>query len=154
MFPVFEALPHRAPPAGPHAGARQPLQVFNVRHDLSEALDSGEAHQVSPPERETVQVRPLRPRVSCGGDSDVGSDPFVCRCVTKQNLEMHLLTHCAEKLLECEDCEFRCRSAHGLDKHYQLVHGTVRGLERGSEHFGIAPNCLLLVFETNRWFLI
>lgn len=54
----------------------------------------------------------------------------VYRCVTKQNLEMHLLTHCTEKLLECEDCEFRCRSAHGLDKHYQLVHGTVSELNQ------------------------
>ncbi|KAF2881716.1 hypothetical protein ILUMI_24451 [Ignelater luminosus] len=44
-------------------------------------------------------------------------------CISKQDLESHLLTHCSEKLVACEDCDFRCRSLYGLDKHYQKVHG-------------------------------
>ncbi|KAB0798175.1 hypothetical protein PPYR_09168 [Photinus pyralis] len=43
--------------------------------------------------------------------------------VTKQALDAHLITHCTESLLACEDCDYRCRSFYGLDKHYQKVHG-------------------------------
>ncbi|KAK9869734.1 hypothetical protein WA026_003470 [Henosepilachna vigintioctopunctata] len=54
--------------------------------------------------------------------------PFKCNLcdhasITKQNLEMHLITHCAEKLLACDECDFKCRSMVGLDKHIQREHG-------------------------------
>lgn len=48
-----------------------------------------------------------------------------CRSVSKQGLETHLVTHCSQKLLACEECNFRCRSLFGLDRHYQVTHGQV-----------------------------
>ncbi|KAK4879493.1 hypothetical protein RN001_007639 [Aquatica leii] len=45
------------------------------------------------------------------------------KCISKQCLEAHLITHCPEKLIACEECDFRCRSLYTLDKHYQNVHG-------------------------------
>ncbi|XP_044753060.1 histone H4 transcription factor-like [Coccinella septempunctata] len=42
--------------------------------------------------------------------------------ISKQNLEQHLITHCAEKLLACDECDFRCRSIHTLDRHIQREH--------------------------------
>ncbi|KAK5645961.1 hypothetical protein RI129_004425 [Pyrocoelia pectoralis] len=54
--------------------------------------------------------------------------PLKCRlcsytCVTKNALEAHLVTHCSESLVACEDCNYRCRSFYGLDRHYQKAHG-------------------------------
>ncbi|KAL3282381.1 hypothetical protein HHI36_005566 [Cryptolaemus montrouzieri] len=54
--------------------------------------------------------------------------PFKCNLcdhasISKSNLEMHLITHCVEKLLACADCDFQCRSMYGLDKHIQREHG-------------------------------
>ncbi|KRT79796.1 zinc finger protein, partial [Oryctes borbonicus] len=54
--------------------------------------------------------------------------PYKCNLcehasVTKANLEQHLTTHCVEKLMICDECNFRCRSLYGLDRHYQTVHG-------------------------------
>lgn len=45
------------------------------------------------------------------------------RCVSKETLDSHLISHCAEKLMACEECDFRCRSLYGLDRHYQKEHG-------------------------------
>lgn len=42
---------------------------------------------------------------------------------SKQNLETHLITHCSEKLMACDECSFRCRSMASLDKHINDVHG-------------------------------
>ncbi|XP_017770729.1 PREDICTED: histone H4 transcription factor [Nicrophorus vespilloides] len=59
----------------------------------------------------------------------VNERPFKCHLcafatVTKMNLEDHLTTHCPDKLMACEECDFSCRSFYGLEKHYIKKHGT------------------------------
>lgn len=53
--------------------------------------------------------------------------PFKCHlckhaAVTKNDLQHHLMTHCAEKLIACEECDYRCRTISALDAHYTVVH--------------------------------
>lgn len=53
--------------------------------------------------------------------------PFKCHLckhasVTQNDLQQHLVTHCAEKLMACTECDFRCRTFTTLDNHYTKVH--------------------------------
>lgn len=53
--------------------------------------------------------------------------PFKCHLcqhasVTKGDLDAHLITHCPEKLMRCEECDYKCRSVCTLERHYQVNH--------------------------------
>lgn len=42
--------------------------------------------------------------------------------MTKKDLNVHMMTHCPDKLFQCTDCSFRCRSMVGLHRHYNRIH--------------------------------